>query len=88
MCASPPGAGLRSDLYEAAVAATFAMGFSSMDRALDCTQFQATVALALYPLGFALFPLVLAPLSEEFGRQSMYTLSTFILLMMHIGMAL
>ena len=75
-------------MYSAAVASTFAMGFASMEKDLDCTQFQATISLAVYPLGFALFPLVLAPLSEEFGRQPMYVVSTFILTMMHVGMAL
>jgi len=42
---------------------------------LNCTTFQATVGLSLYALGFGVFPLVTASLSEEFGRQPLYYVS-------------
>ncbi|KAH8116321.1 MFS general substrate transporter [Phellopilus nigrolimitatus] len=72
----------------AAVASTYAMGYPSMTRDLNCTNFQATLGLSLYALGFAVFPLILAPLSEEFGRQPLYIGSTILLIAMHIGVAL
>ena len=59
-----------------------------MTRDLSCTVFQATLGLSLYALGFAFVPLVSAPLSEEFGRQPLYILSTLILAAMHLGIAL
>ena len=59
-----------------------------MTRDLNCTEYQATVGLSVYALGFALFPMFLAPLSEEFGRQPLYVGSTFILLLTHLGVAL
>ncbi|PAV20009.1 MFS general substrate transporter [Pyrrhoderma noxium] len=72
----------------AAIASTYAMGYDSMIRDLNCTELQATAGLSLYALGFAIFPLILAPLSEEFGRQPLYVYSTFILVLMHLGVAL
>ena len=48
------------------------MGFSSMIRDLHCTEFQATIGLSVYPLGFGLIPLVSASFSEEFGRKPLY----------------
>lgn len=48
------------------------MGFPSMMRDLHCTEFQATIGLSVYPLGFGLIPLVTASFSEEFGRQPLY----------------
>jgi predicted MFS family arabinose efflux permease len=59
-----------------------------MMRDLNCTLFQATLGLSLYALGFGLVPLLTAPLSEEFGRQPLYLVSTFMFMMMHIGVAL
>ena len=64
------------------------MGYDSMILDLNCTELQATAGLSLYALGFAIFPLILAPLSEEFGRQPLYVYSTFILVLMHLGVAL
>ena len=43
-----------------------------MIRDLHCTEFQATIGLSVYPLGFGLIPLVTASFSEEFGRQPLY----------------
>ena len=48
------------------------MGFSSMIRHFHCTEFQATIGLSVYPLGFGLIPLVSASFSEEFGRLPLY----------------
>ena len=43
-----------------------------MVRDLHCTRFQATVALCVYPLGFALVPLFSTAFSEEVGRRPIY----------------
>jgi MFS family permease len=48
------------------------MGVPSMVLDLNCTEFQATIGLAVYVLGFAVVPLVSASFSEEFGRQPLY----------------
>ncbi|KAJ8521556.1 hypothetical protein ONZ45_g1756 [Pleurotus djamor] len=56
-------------------AGSYNMGFPSMTRDLNCTDFQATIGLAVYPLGFGLIPLVTASFSEEFGRMPLYLAS-------------
>ncbi|KZT70822.1 MFS general substrate transporter [Daedalea quercina L-15889] len=50
----------------------FALGFTSMERDLNCTHFQATLGISLYAFGFSIVPLVTASFSEEFGRQPLY----------------
>ncbi|TDL23740.1 MFS general substrate transporter [Rickenella mellea] len=72
----------------AAAASTYALGYPSMIKDLNCTQFQATLGLSLYPLGFGVVPLFTAALSEEFGRQPLYLFSTLIFLLTHLGIAL
>ena len=59
-----------------------------MTVALNCTQFQATVGLSMYCLGFAVTPLVTASFSEEFGRQPLYIVSCLGFGMMHLVVAL
>lgn len=59
-----------------------------MTRDLNCTQFQGTVGLSMYTLGFALTPLVTASFSEEFGRQPLYLVSCLGFAMMHLVVAL
>ncbi|KAF8803716.1 MFS polyamine transporter [Phlegmacium glaucopus] len=54
------------------VAPIYNLGFPSMIRDLRCTEFQATIGLSVYALGFGLTPLVTASLSEEFGRLPLY----------------
>jgi len=48
------------------------LGFGSMMRDLNCTQFQAALGLSVYPLGFAVVPMFTASFSEEFGRRPLY----------------
>ena len=64
------------------------MGFPSMMRDLHCTEFQATIGLSVYPLGFGLIPLVTASFSEEFGRQPLYIGSGLGFLLMTLMIAL
>ncbi|KZS99663.1 MFS general substrate transporter [Laetiporus sulphureus 93-53] len=54
---------------------SYALGFTSMTRDLNCTDFQATLGISLYCLGFGVVPLVTASFSEEFGRQPLYLCS-------------
>lgn len=56
--------------------ASFGSGNPSMEADLGMGRELAALALAGFPFGFALAPLVLAPLSEMYGRKSMYTAST------------
>jgi len=63
------------------------MGFNSMTRDLNCTDFQATIGLSMYALGFSVVPLVTASFSEEFGRQPLYVVSGFGFMMMHLMVA-
>ncbi|EIW80709.1 MFS general substrate transporter [Coniophora puteana RWD-64-598 SS2] len=51
---------------------SFALGYASMIRDLGCTQFEATLGLSLYILGFAIVPLFTSAFSEEFGRRPLY----------------
>ena len=59
-----------------------------MIRDLHCTDFQATIGLSVYPLGFGLVPLVTASFSEEFGRQPLYIVSGLGFLLMYLMIAL
>ncbi|KAI0784520.1 major facilitator superfamily domain-containing protein [Abortiporus biennis] len=71
-----------------AAASTYNLGFPSMIRDLNCTQFQATTGLPLYTLGFATIPLVTTSFSEEVGRQPLYLVSAIGLAAMHLMIAL
>ncbi|GJE93234.1 MFS general substrate transporter [Phanerochaete sordida] len=72
----------------AANASTYNMGFPGMIKDLNCTQFQATIGLSMYTLGFAITPLVTASFSEEFGRQPLYVVSAIGFGLMHLMVAL
>ncbi|KAJ5524000.1 hypothetical protein N7494_010650 [Penicillium frequentans] len=47
-----------------------------------------TLALSLYVLGYAIGPVMLAPLSEYFGRQPVYVVSWFLLFIFQLPLAL
>ncbi|KAJ5649147.1 uncharacterized protein N7484_002870 [Penicillium longicatenatum] len=47
-----------------------------------------TLALSLYVLGYAIGPVMLAPLSEYFGRQPVYVVSWFLLFLFQLPLAL
>jgi MFS family permease len=59
----------------AAVVAVYNLGFPSMIRDLHCTQFQATIGMSVFTLGFGVVPLVTSSFSEEFGRLPLYIVS-------------
>ncbi|RPD64468.1 MFS general substrate transporter [Lentinus tigrinus ALCF2SS1-7] len=75
-------------ILTASSSGAYALGFTSMTRDLNATQFQATVGLAMYTLGFALLPLVTTSFSEEFGRQPIYLVTGVGCLLMHMMTAL
>lgn len=59
-----------------------------MMRDLNCTEFQATIGLSVYALGFGVIPLVTASFSEEFGRLPLYIGSGIGFLLMYMMIAL
>ncbi|OCH96367.1 MFS general substrate transporter [Obba rivulosa] len=75
-------------LLVASGSASFASGFPSITRDLNCTEFQATVALSMFSLGFGILPLVSASFSEEFGRRPLYLGSAIGYACMHLMAAL
>ncbi|KIJ65179.1 hypothetical protein HYDPIDRAFT_167441 [Hydnomerulius pinastri MD-312] len=68
----------------ATASSSFAMGYDSMSRDLNCSQFQATIALCVYPLGFALVPLFSTAFSEEVGRRPIYLLTAFVSVLCYV----
>ncbi|KXN87633.1 Polyamine transporter 4 [Leucoagaricus sp. SymC.cos] len=66
----------------------YSFGFESMMRDLNCTEFQATVGLSVYPLGFAVVPMFTAAFSEEFGRRPLYIVTSIGFACMFILIAL
>jgi predicted MFS family arabinose efflux permease len=59
-----------------------------MLRDLHCSEFQATVGIAVYCLGYAVVPMFTSPLSEEFGRMPLYIISTIGFALTHLMVAL
>ncbi|KAJ7065360.1 MFS polyamine transporter [Mycena amicta] len=77
-----------STLIAASTSSAYNMGFTSMMADLNCTDFQATVGLVVYTLGFGLLPLVSSSFSEEFGRQPLYIVSAIGFTLMYLVIAL
>uniref|UniRef100_V5EXJ7 Synaptic vesicle transporter SVOP and related transporter n=2 Tax=Kalmanozyma brasiliensis (strain GHG001) TaxID=1365824 RepID=V5EXJ7_KALBG len=77
-------------LFTAEVAATasaYVPGIPSMERDLGITDHELSLlGIAIYPLGFALPPLVLAPLSEVFGRNPMYLVCHLCYTVLFVGL--
>ncbi|OAX33805.1 MFS general substrate transporter [Rhizopogon vinicolor AM-OR11-026] len=71
-----------------AAVSSYAMGYSSMIRDLDCTLFQATMGLSMYALGVGLAPLVTSSFSEEFGRLLFYIISSLMFMLTEVMIAL
>ncbi|KAJ7132372.1 MFS polyamine transporter [Mycena epipterygia] len=77
-----------STLIAASTSSAYNLGFASMTRDLNCTEFQATVGFIVYTLGFGLVPLVSSSFSEEFGRQPLYIGSAIGFTFMYLLIAL
>ncbi|SPO29152.1 related to multidrug resistant protein [Ustilago trichophora] len=77
-------------LFTAEVAATasaYVPGIPSMERDLNIKNHELSLlGIAIYPLGFALPPLVLAPLSEVFGRNPMYLVCHLCYTVLFVGL--
>lgn len=54
------------------------MGVDAMQEELGISHIVASLAFSLYALGFGMGPLVLAPISEVYGRNPMYRWSTIL----------
>ncbi|WWC86940.1 uncharacterized protein L201_001820 [Kwoniella dendrophila CBS 6074] len=65
----------------------FSIGMDSLIRDLGCTREQAAYGLGIYNFGFAIVPLLLAPLSEEFGRRWTYVIAVVLYLIFLVMMA-
>ncbi|TFK90830.1 MFS general substrate transporter [Polyporus arcularius HHB13444] len=75
-------------LIAASSSAAYALGFPSMTRDLNATQFEATLGLSMWALALALVPLWSTSFSEEFGRQPVYIVSGVGSVLMHLMVAL
>ena len=69
---------------EASASSSYPVGYPSMRRDLNCTGLQATAGLTTYISGFSIAPLLLSPLSEEFGRRTIYVVSVHIRYPTHV----
>ncbi|KAF1989720.1 polyamine transporter [Aulographum hederae CBS 113979] len=69
-------------------AGSFSSGATEIQSTFHVSAEVTTLALSLYVLGFAIGPVLLAPLSECFGRQPVYIVSWFILVMFQLPLAL
>jgi hypothetical protein len=54
--------------FTAAGTSSYVLGFPSMTKDLNCTDFQAAIGLSTYALGFGVVPLMTSSFSEEVGR--------------------
>ncbi|TFK39513.1 MFS polyamine transporter [Crucibulum laeve] len=77
-----------STLIASSTASAYSLGTPSMTRDLNCSNFQATIGIAIYCLGFGIVPLVTASFSEEFGRQPLYIGSGIGFILMYLMVAL
>ncbi|KIM88106.1 hypothetical protein PILCRDRAFT_62793 [Piloderma croceum F 1598] len=80
--------GCAFSVLAASTSASYNMGFPSMMTDLNCSEFQATIGLSVYALGFAVVPLVSSSLSEELGRRPLYIGSLIGHILMHLMVAL
>lgn len=69
-------------------AGSISSGSEQIQKEFGVSQDLTTLLLALYVLGFAVGPVILAPLSEYFGRRPVYVVSWFILFMFQLPIAL
>ncbi|WWC88263.1 uncharacterized protein L201_003170 [Kwoniella dendrophila CBS 6074] len=63
---------------------SYSIGIPSMRNDLGATQLQAATGVSLYGWGFAIGPLAIAPITEEFGRYWMYIGSIFFYALFHL----
>lgn len=66
----------------------YSSGKEQLTSSFDVSSEIGTLGLSMYILGFAVGPLMLAPLSEYFGRNPVYMLSWLLLVIFQIPLAL
>ncbi|KAJ5706566.1 hypothetical protein N7488_006367 [Penicillium malachiteum] len=69
-------------------AGSISSGATGIQEAFGVSEEVTTLALSLYVLGYAIGPVLLAPLSEYFGRQPVYVVSWFLLFIFQLPLAL
>ncbi|EEU36300.1 uncharacterized protein NECHADRAFT_52652 [Fusarium vanettenii 77-13-4] len=69
------------------VSSAYTGGIREIIRAFDVSQVVATLGVSLFVLGFAVGPLLWAPLSELYGRQKVFIVTYFALTAFNIGAA-
>ncbi|KAL7410593.1 major facilitator superfamily domain-containing protein [Mrakia frigida] len=67
---------------------SFAIGMQSMETELGLSPTGGALGIAVYAWAFGFAPLLLAPLSEEFGRSALYWVSCFFFAVFYIPVAL
>ncbi|OJA10286.1 hypothetical protein AZE42_05006 [Rhizopogon vesiculosus] len=72
----------------AAASSSYSISYESMMKDLNCTEFQATLGLGLYAVGFGIVPLVSSSFSEECGRRPVYIASSVLFLLAEVMNAL
>ncbi|KAG8986458.1 hypothetical protein FRB93_005290 [Tulasnella sp. JGI-2019a] len=73
--------------FTAYTLSAFAIGVPSMREDLGLNATEAALGLSVYAWGFACAPLILAPFSEEWGRNALYLGSSFVHMMFFIAVA-
>ena len=63
-------------------------GFSSIQRDLGCSRLAATAGLTSFLITCAFAPLILAPISEQFGRRGMMLISSIVFTLCYLPQAL
>ncbi|KIM74413.1 hypothetical protein PILCRDRAFT_828255 [Piloderma croceum F 1598] len=82
---------LTAELYSmvtAINATAYGEGITSMKRDLKCSNLAATAGLTSYLIVCAFAPLILAPISEQFGRRGMMLISSIVFTLCYIPQAL
>jgi MFS family permease len=69
-------------------ATAYGEGLTSMKRDLNCSNLAATAGLTCYLVVCAFAPLILAPISEQFGRRGMMLISSIVFTLCYIPQAL
>jgi MFS family permease len=69
-------------------ATAYGEGITSMKRDLNCSSLAATAGLTSYLIVCAFAPLILAPISEQFGRRGMMLISSIVFTLCYIPQAL
>ncbi|KZP30480.1 MFS general substrate transporter [Athelia psychrophila] len=75
-------------ILSASTGSSYNLGFGSMTKDLNCSEFQATIGLSMYALGFGIVPLFSSSFSEEVGRRPLYIVCLLGHTLMHLMIAL